>query len=105
MTSTVEATTIIHVETCDYWVKCACGYSMRIPSPNDSMATLKMPVFCCGCGKQIAYTGQHRWLPHDFIPRGVATMRWGGKEIGDIIPGCGLCGAYEADHLPKNPSS
>lgn len=73
----VPASTTIKLESCDYWADCECGHSMRVPSPNNSRADTKMPIFCCGCGKKIIYTGQHRWLPHEFI-RG-------------IILGCGLC--------------
>lgn len=99
MTATVETTTI-NLETCDYWAKCACGYSMRIPSPSDSTDRLKIPIFCCGCGKLIVYTGQHRWLPHAFIRRSgpVFPARWRSEPA----PHCALCGVDEAKHLPKN---
>src|ERR1700685_1267048 len=56
-------TTAITLEPHMYWAACSCGYSMRIPSPNDSTDKVKMPRFYCGCGKQIVYTGTHRWLP------------------------------------------
>ena len=91
-------TTTIHLHTYDFWAKCACGYSMRIPSPHDDTDTTKMPRFCCGCGLRIIFTGQHPHLPHAFIPCGKATMNWGGLKIGDQLPGCALCGVNKEKH-------
>ena len=50
----------IKIESFDYWATCGCGFSMRVPSgPTDKV---KMPVFCCGCGKRIIYRGVHRGI-------------------------------------------
>lgn len=65
---------------------------MRIPSPHCSTEHIKMPVFCCGCGKQISFTGTHRWLPHALVPIPPCTMNWGGQKIGDFRAECDLCG-------------
>lgn len=73
----------------DCWAYCKCGYSMRVP--DNSLSTVKMPVFCCGCGKHIVFSGDHAWLPHAFVPRPKATMNWGGLKVGDQIPGCARC--------------
>lgn len=58
-----DETTTIDLEPYMYWARCSCGYSMRLPSPHDSTDKVKMPIFCCGCGKRIVYTGAHRWQP------------------------------------------
>lgn len=85
-------TTTIKLKTCDYWASCRCGHSMRIPSPSDSTDKMKMPVFCCGCGKRIIFTGKHRHLPHELVPSPPYDMNWGGKRVGDKRPECSLCG-------------
>lgn len=70
-------TTSINLKPYLYWATCLCGYSMRIPSPNDSTDKVKMPRFCSGCGKQIAYTGTHPWLRHETADFAVPDGREG----------------------------
>jgi hypothetical protein len=52
-------TTTIKLKCYMYWAECKCGHSMRIPSPNNLKDRVKIPVFCCGCGKRIIYIGEH----------------------------------------------